>query len=298
MAKGTKRKTTEQFIKEAIKIHGDKFDYSEVDYKNNYTDVTIICPIHGKINQQPNSHLRGRGCRFCRSNKEAFALKGKKVHNNKYKYDKVVYVHSQQNVTIVCPTHGEFEQRPANHIAGKGCPQCGNISAGLFSRSNTNKFIKKSKLKHGELYNYDKTEYVTSTLPVIITCKIHGEVKVIPEYHLQGSGCPSCTTHGFNSTKPAYLYYLKVTTDDNQVLYKIGITNRTVDERFSLIDLNKIEIVKQKLYENGADALEWETKLKRKYKEYQYKGPDILSSGNTELFTKDIIALYYSEITS
>ena len=46
--------------------------------------------------------------------------------------------------------------------------------------------------------------------------------------------------------------------------------------------------------ENGQDALDWETKLKRMYKEYQYKGPDILSSGNTELFTEDIIAMWDS----
>ena len=74
-------------------------------------------------------------------------------------------------------------------------------------------------------------------------------------------------------------------------MYKIGITNKTVNERFNLTDLNKIEIVKQKLYENGQDALDWETKLLEKYKEYQYKGKAVLGSRNTELFTHDIIAM-------
>lgn len=114
-------------------------------------------------------------------------------------------------------------------------------------------------------------------------------------HHLLGCGCPKCAKHGFNIAKPAYLYYLKITTEDNRILYKIGITNRTVNERFNLTDLSKIEIIKQKLYENGQDALDWETKLKRKYKQYQYIGPDILKSGNTELFTKDIIAMWYSD---
>ena len=111
---------------------------------------------------------------------------------------------------------------------------------------------------------------------------------------MKGAGCPSCAITGFDKNKPAILYYLKITTDTNQVLYKIGITNRTVNERFNLTDLSKIEIIKQKLYDNGQDALDWETKLKRMYKEYQYKGPDILSSGNTELFTEDIIAMWDS----
>lgn len=112
--------------------------------------------------------------------------------------------------------------------------------------------------------------------------------------HLSGCGCPDCAEYGFQPSKPAILYYLKVTTNSGQILYKIGITNRTVNERFQLADLQKIEIVKQKLYESGQDAWDWETKLKRKYKEYQYTGPDILSSGNTELFTEDIIAMWYN----
>ena len=93
---------------------------------------------------------------------------------------------------------------------------------------------------------------------------------------------------GFNINKPAILYYLKITTEDNQVLYKIGITNRTVEERFSLIDLKKIEIIKQKTYKNGQEALDKENEIKRVFKEYIYKGPKVLDSGNTELFVKDI----------
>lgn len=297
MAKGIKR-TTEEFIKDAIKIHGTKFDYSEVNYQNNYTDVIIICPIHGKINQQPSSHLKGRGCKFCRSNTEAFIKKAKKVHKGMYAYDKVQYVHSQQNVIIECPIHGSFEQRPANHLAGKGCGLCGNVNRGLLSRGNTEKFIKKAKLKYGELYDYSKTEYITSTLPITVICLEHGAFSITPENHLQGTGCPKCAVHGFNKTKPAYLYYLKITTEDNQILYKIGITNRTVNERFQLKDLQKIEIVKQKLYSSGEDAYNWEQKLLKMYQNYKYKGPDILSSGNTELFTEDIIALWHSGINS
>ena len=147
---------------------------------------------------------------------------------------------------------------------------------------------------HNFKYDYSKVVYTGIFNPVIIKCPLHGEFEQTPTVHLRGCGCPSCAKYGFDQTKPGYLYYLKITTDSGQILYKIGITNKSVDERFNLTDLSKIEIVKQKLYENGADALDWETKLKRKYKEYQYKGPDILSSGNTELFTEDIISMWYN----
>ena len=57
--------TTEEFIKKAREVHGDKYDYSKVEYVNNQTPITIICPIHGKYPQRPGNHLRGNGCPIC-----------------------------------------------------------------------------------------------------------------------------------------------------------------------------------------------------------------------------------------
>jgi hypothetical protein len=64
-----RRKSSEQFIKEAIEKHGNKYDYSKVDYVNNKTKVCIICPEHGEFWQEPNSHLQGKGCPKCNSSK-------------------------------------------------------------------------------------------------------------------------------------------------------------------------------------------------------------------------------------
>jgi ferredoxin-like protein FixX len=62
---GTKKKTTSDFIKSAIKVHGDKYDYSAVLYVGNKFDVTIVCPVHGKFEQSPDNHLAGKGCLHC-----------------------------------------------------------------------------------------------------------------------------------------------------------------------------------------------------------------------------------------
>ena len=63
----SKRKTTEQFIKEAKLIHGNKYDYSLVEYKNNSTKVKIICKAHGMFEQRPSDHLNNHGCKkMCR----------------------------------------------------------------------------------------------------------------------------------------------------------------------------------------------------------------------------------------
>ena len=58
--------TTLDFIEKAKKVHGDKYDYSKVEYVNSHSKVCIICPKHGEFWQNPNGHLRGHGCPKCR----------------------------------------------------------------------------------------------------------------------------------------------------------------------------------------------------------------------------------------
>ena len=287
-----KRKTTEEFIAEAKLVHGDKYDYSKTNYTGSKNKIIIVCLKHGEFEQVANSHLRGKGCKECGIIKQARSLDqfinmSVYIHNNKYDYSYTNYKNSIEKIKILCPKHGEFYQKPANHLQGQGCPSC-DIS----KKYTKEEFIQKSAILHKNKYDYSKVNYVNSKIKITIICPVHGEFSTTPHSHLGiKTGCPSCADYGFQPNKPAYLYYLKVTTNDGQILYKLGITNRTVNERFNLTDLAKIEIVKQKLYENGQDALDWETKLKRQFKEYQYKGPNILSSGNTELFTEDIIAM-------
>ena len=126
------KKTTEQFIEEAKLIHGDKYNYSLVNYKNNRTKIIIICSIHGKFLQTPNAHLKGCGCQVCNKSKQGrkpkttdqFIKEATKVHNNKYNYALVKYKNSQTKIRIICFAHGEFLQTPNAHLSGRGCPNC------------------------------------------------------------------------------------------------------------------------------------------------------------------------------
>ena len=63
------RYTTEQFIELARLVHGNKYEYSQVDYFDRKTKVSIGCPTHGLFDQSPDSHLRGHGCRRCNESK-------------------------------------------------------------------------------------------------------------------------------------------------------------------------------------------------------------------------------------
>lgn len=118
----------DNFIKRAREIHGNKYDYSKVEYVNNHTKVCIVCPIHGEFWQTPQSHLSKNGCLECGGRKKIttkqFIEKSRKVHGNKYDYSKVEYKNNSTKVCIICPIHGEFWQTPSMHSKGQGCPFC------------------------------------------------------------------------------------------------------------------------------------------------------------------------------
>ena len=131
-----KKKTKEEFIKDARDVHGDKYDYSKVHYVNSKTKVCIICHEHGEFWQNPNSHLQGHGCFKCKcdklreektSSKEEFIKKSREKHGDKYDYSKVHYMNAFTKVCIICPEYGNFEQTPNSHLNGSACPKC-NLS--------------------------------------------------------------------------------------------------------------------------------------------------------------------------
>ena len=79
-------KTSEEFINQAREIHGNKYGYSNVDYKGSHIKVNITCPKHGDFPQTPNSHLNGQGCDKCNESK------GEKLVDNilsKYEIEKI-----------------------------------------------------------------------------------------------------------------------------------------------------------------------------------------------------------------
>ena len=290
------RLTTEQFIEKANSIHDNKYDYSLTTYVNAKTKVVIVCSKHGQFLMTPNNHTHKsnpQGCPICAleskaNSSEQFIEKAKKVHGNFYDYSLVDYKNSFEKITIICPIHGEFLKIPYNHTSNKqGCPKCGKQnSIGNRPKLTNEEFIKKSNLIHGNKYNYDKTSYTVSRNKVIITCALHGDFRITPNNHLRGKGCIKCASSGFDPSKPAILYYLSI---NNGQAYKIGITNRSVELRFTVSDLNCIT----KLFQINLDgelAKTLEHSILKKYVTHSYKGEPLLSSGNTELFSINIFA--------
>ncbi len=153
-----KRGSNQSFIEKAKNIHGNKYDYSKVNYRTNKIKVCIICPDHGEFWQKPNGHLLGYGCPMCANikksesklkNTETFIKESSVIHNNKYDYSKTNYVGRSNPVCIICPEHGEFWQRPGDHLNGSGCPTCGQRN---LCESYVGEWLSNNNIEHIHLY--------------------------------------------------------------------------------------------------------------------------------------------------
>lgn len=216
----TKKLTKEVFIERAVGIHGKKYDYSKVVYKNLHTKVCIICPVHGEFWQYPADHLNGHGCAKCFNEEkrgkgrqlttEDFIIRAKEIHGNKYDYSKAIYKKYNEKVCIVCPIHGEFWQTPNEHLSGSGCLRCSYEKRGNIKRGTKEAFIEKAKEIHGNKYDYSKVNYETENVKVCIICPKHGEFWQTPHSHLNGRGCPSCNTSHVEDDISSFLIENKI----------------------------------------------------------------------------------------
>ena len=186
---GNARLSTKEFIEKSVKIHGDKYDYSLVDYKNSDTIVQIICKKHGVFKQRSSTHLNGHGCYKCSKhniNNDEFIEQARKVHGDKYDYSLLNFDKKTDKITIICPKHGVFEQVVTSHISGCGCSKCSKHCLTL------EEFIEKSKKIHGNKYDYSLiNNYENSNSIVQIICPKHGIFKQRADSHFTHS-CRKC----------------------------------------------------------------------------------------------------------
>jgi hypothetical protein len=142
--------------------------------------------------------------------KEDFITRATEIHNNKYDYTNINYVRQTETIIITCPAHGEFEQRPSNHIYGKGCYKCGREVAGKKNSDSYTKdtefFIKKAIAVHGNRYDYSLVDYTDMKTSVTIVCASHGSFLQNPHTHtIIKSGCPKCASAGRSRLQDEWL---------------------------------------------------------------------------------------------
>jgi len=211
------KKTKEDYIEEAKKIHNYKYDYSQIiELPKRDFRVNIICLHHGIFEQSFHKHLSGDGCKKCANEKlgkeKIEKAKNKFIndvtikHNNKYDYSKINYISAKEKIIIICPIHGDFEQTPNSHLNGNGCGKCANEK--IKERMSIPWNIYKEDLQkiHNNKYNYSKVIWKGVDIDIIVECPIHGEFQIRPADHKRERGCPTCS-------KEIHIQYNKLDTD-------------------------------------------------------------------------------------
>lgn len=269
-------KTLDKFIEDAKGVHGDKYDYSKVEYVGKDVKVCIICSEHGEFWQTPGSHLMGSGCPICAGkfvDSDIFVERSNKIHNNFYDYSKVLYTKNDVKVTIICPIHGEFEQKPCHHLIGAGCPECGKNKVATKNANTLEAFIKNAREVHGDKYDYSKVEYINNRTKVCIICPKHGEFWQLPHDHIQGCGCQKCAS--------------SVSNGENRIisfLKECGV--KDIEERNHNLLAGKLELDIWLPEYNIAieyNGLRWHSELFHKDKYYHVKKTELCAKKNIRL---------------
>ena len=138
---------------------------------------------------------------------------------------------------------GEFEQRPSNHLMGKGCSYCSGVG-----RITKTIFLERVHKIHGDKYEYIiSNNEIRNTKNIEIKCKVHGIFTQTPNNHLKGTGCPNCcknakitnekfinrakTIHG-DKYDYSNVKYINITTPVNIICKVHGIFMQTPRDHF------------------------------------------------------------------
>ena len=222
-------KSKNDFLSRSYDIWKETFDYSKVEYKNSKDKVTIICKKHGDFKIRPTNFLRGQGCKKCgiENNKrnellkkqcsESFVTRANKIHNNKYNYEKSIYITSTIKLTVNCPEHGDFEISPNCHLSGQGCAKCGRLIISKSSIISLEEYLPKMINLWGNKYDYSNIDWKGSSFYIKLTCKKHGDFNIFPYNHIKGKECQKC----FNQSSKISIQWLNYL----QVKYNIFIRN-------------------------------------------------------------------------
>lgn len=235
---------------------------------------------------------------------EEFISRSQEVHKGKYDYSKSEYLNNRTKVKIICPIHGEFQQRPFAHMQGLECYKCGKEKTSQTMKKSPELFLQDCNSIHGNKYSYDNCKYIRSTQQITVTCPVHGDFCIRASNHLRGQGCNDCilSSYGWSFTNweiranqsshfDSFKVYKARLFSDTESFFKIGKTFLKTKRRFQSIksesnnayDYEIIEEIKG----NARDISVLELELHYSLKEYKYK-PSIWFGGQNECFSKVI----------
>lgn len=298
-------------------VHDFGYSYDFTNYKSTRSKIKITCAKHGEWEQRIDAHLDGRGCVYCTGTK-AWKPDLKKLADGYT--DLAQFRLEQRNAYSLIVRNGwidelcsHMDRNRRDNLSKEECisiaADCKTVSefkekdASAYTKARTNGWMRdvgghfvSPHVSRG--YWQKKERLVDLASPFDQISKFKDEYPSAYSVAMKNGWKEDVMGHmergtGFDPSKPAMLYYFRIEDEDFGIFYKIGITARSIDERYNtLFEQDKIkELLLEKWYEIGQNALDREKLIKKTFDEYLWKGPRILRTGNTEIFTADILQL-------
>lgn len=205
------KEKNEKYLNLVKELYKDR-DYSFEDFKysGSRCKVKINCKKHGQFESSlTNIVFSHTICPKCaieeqtermRLKYDDFVRRSIEIHGDKYIYKKENFTSYDEPMIITCPIHGDFKQRPHNHLHGNGCPICSSERGGIKGRNNADEMLKKCMEAHkSDNYTYEYFRYTKCSEKIAVHCHNtfsdgteHGIFYQRPLLHLNGQGCPKC----------------------------------------------------------------------------------------------------------
>lgn len=297
-----------------VKFPNREYEILE-DYTNNMTHL-LVKNRYGICSMKPYDLMRGREPSITSAidTYEYSVSRFHETHNFLYEYPRFIYKDAEQIITVKCKKHGEFQQKILNHYSGAGCSRCSVEGKADVNRWDKEKLIVKLQSIRNDKYEYRIPEYKTTKDLIEVVCPKHGVFKMRISQLLLGSGCPKCIKRKGGYSRGDFVkasdgrickLYVISCALNGEYFCKVGITSRSVEERFSTKGKMPYSYTIEFIHEDDADSV-WrlERDIKKKFKGYNYL-PKISFRGEYECFyyyfSEDIIdyirAQKYEEIT-
>lgn len=234
----------------------------------------------------PNGILRGQGCPDCAGRRWT----KEKLQDHLDGQGKTIlltseYAGTKEQIGCTCRVCNYSWQSTPSNLRNGGCPSCsGKLKGSIPKLQSRIDAIGSKVIVSGG--------YINKWTHVDCYCQICSfEWRAQPSALARGTSCPCCAPCGFNPSKPAHLYYLRV-VDNGQTYWKVGITGKAIKYRYFGSDMKKITVLYSYLFENGQHAYVAEQNILKMYKDYRVVGIDVLRGrGNTEIFFADILQM-------
>lgn len=259
-------------------IHGGKYDYSKVVFTGTNNKVCIICPEHGEFEQTPYHHIkRKQGCPQCGTKRSA-------EHNTQFTLEQMEASSKLYNdVGLFRKVEPELYRQISRRFGADTLQRlCSHMTNSRAVKTNV-EFQSTLETNYTLLSDYVNAH--TKVRLLHTSCGTEYEVR--PHNYNSGHRCPNCASTGFDKSSNGLLYYFKV-THRGQVAWKVGITNHSISYRYSKYEHPRISDVYY-FEAPGEVCVEFEQSVLQGFKDYLYTGPKLLRSGNTELFSEDIL---------